>query len=190
MLTLIAATEGHAEAADEISPILAPYPGLMFWTIVAFFLALWVLKKFAFGPIQEALDKRRATVNGALDHAERVRQDAEQLLVEYKEQLAAARSESDAMRERARHDADAHVARVKAEAETQRQEQLAQTQQQVRAEVEKAMGDLRAAVAEMTVTASEKVLRGSLDAKQHQALIEQAVDDLDFDRLQKVGAGS
>jgi F-type H+-transporting ATPase subunit b len=184
MPTLIAAS------GDKISPILAPYPGLMFWTIVAFFLALWVLKRYAFGPIQEALDKRRETVNGALDNAERVRGEAEQLLAEYKEQLAAARTEADQMRERARKDADEHVARVKTEAETQRQEQLVQTQTQIRAEVEKAMGDLRSAMAEMTVAASEKVLRGSLDAKQHQALIEQAVEELDFDRLQKVGAGS
>lgn len=191
MLTLIAAAAEHTEGTgEEISPILAPYPGLMFWTILAFFFSLWVLKKFAFGPIQEALDRRRAAVNGAIEHAEQVRDDAERLLAEYKAQLAAARSEADAMRERARKDADEHVARVRREAEAQRQEQLAQTQAQVRAEVEKAMGDLRVAVAEMTVAASEKVLRGSLDAKQHQALIEQAVEELDFDRLQKVGAGS
>jgi F-type H+-transporting ATPase subunit b len=189
MFTLIAAAEHASESSDEISPILAPYPGLMFWTILAFLLALFVLRKFAFGPIQEALDKRRATVNGALDHAEQVRAEAETLLADYKQQLAEARAEADQMRERARKDADEHVARVKAEAETQRQEQLAQTQTQIRAEVDKAMGDLRAAMADMTVAASEKVLRGSLDAKQHQALIEQAVEELDFDRLQKVGAG-
>ncbi|MCW2926104.1 MAG: synthase subunit [Thermoleophilia bacterium] len=192
MLTLIAsaAAEGGAETTEEISPILAPYPGLMFWTVLAFLLAMFVLRKFAFGPIQEALDARRATVNGAIEHAERVKAEAEALLADYKEQLAAARTEADAMRDRARKDADEHVARVKAEGETQRQEQLAATQGQIRAEVDKAMGDLRSAVAEMTVAASEKVLRGSLDAKQHQALIEQAVEELDFDRLQKVGAGS
>jgi len=190
MLTLIAAAEHTSESSEEISPILAPYPGLMFWTILAFLLAMFVLKKYAFGPIQDALDKRRETVNGAIDNAERVRAEAEQLLVEYKEQLAAARSEADAMRDRARKDADDHVARVKDEAEAQRKEQLAQTQTQIRAEVDKAMGDLRVAVAEMTVAASEKVLRGSLDAKQHQKLIEDAVSELDFDRLEKVGAGS
>lgn len=191
MLTLIAAAAENAEGTgEEINPLLAPYPGLMLWTIVAFFFSLWVLKKFAFGPIQDALDKRRATVNGAIEHAEQVKAEAEQLLSDYRAQLAAARSETEAMRERARKDADEHVARVRAEAETQRQEQLAQTQAQVRAEVDKAMGDLRVAVAEMTVAASEKVLRGSLDAKQHRALIEQAVEELDFDRLQKVGAGS
>jgi F-type H+-transporting ATPase subunit b len=191
MITLIAtAVEGAAEYCDEISPILAPYPGLMFWTVVAFFLSLWVLRKYAFGPIQEALDARRATVNGAIDHAEQVKAEAEQLLAEYKAQLAEARGEADQMRDRARKDADEHVARVRSEAEGQRQEQLVQTQTQIRAEVDKAMGDLRSAVAEMTVAASEKVLRGSIDAKQHETLIQQAVEELDFDRLQKVGAGS
>jgi F-type H+-transporting ATPase subunit b len=193
MLTLIATAAEHGEAAasgEEISPILAPYPGLMFFTVLAFLLAMWVLRKFAFGPIQEALDKRRATVNGAIEHAEQVKEEAEKLLADYKAQLAEARTEADQMRDRARKDADEHVARVKAEAEAQRQEQLAQTQGQIRAEVDKAMGDLRTAVAEMTVAASEKVLRGSLDAKQHETLIQQAVEELDFDRLQKVGAGS
>jgi F-type H+-transporting ATPase subunit b len=188
-MTPLIAASGET-TGEEISPILAPYPGLMFWTIVAFFISMWVLKRYAFGPIQKMLDERRATINGAIDDAERVKAEAETMLAEYKAQLAEARTESDQMRERARKDADEHVARVKAEAETQRQEQLTQTQQQIRAEVDKAMGDLRSAVAEMTVTASEKVLRGSLDAKQHEALIQQAVEELDFDRLQKVGAGS
>jgi len=191
MLTLIASTtEKAAESTDEISPILAPYPGLMFWTIVAFFLALWVLKKYAFGPIQEALDKRREVVNSAIENADRVRSEAEQLLVEYKEQLALARAEADSIVARARTAGDEMTKRVKDEGEAQRQEQLVQTQTQIRAEVDKAMGDLRSAVAEMTVAASEKVLRGSIDAKQHQSLIEQAVAELDFDQLQKVGAGS
>jgi F0F1-type ATP synthase membrane subunit b/b' len=51
------------------------------------------------------------------------------------------------------------------------------------------MGDLRSAIAELTVEASEKVLRGSIDAQAHQRLIEQSVDELDFSRLQ-VGAKS
>jgi len=52
------------------------------------------------------------------------------------------------------------------------------------------MGELRTSVAEMTVTAAEKVLRGSIDLNQHQQLIDQAVAELDFQQLQKVGAGS
>ncbi|MBC7461382.1 MAG: F0F1 ATP synthase subunit B [Thermoleophilia bacterium] len=186
MLTLIAAVSEK----DEISPILAPYPGLMFWTIVAFALALFILKKYAFGPIQEMLDKRRAVVNSALENAEKVKAEAEAVLADYKQQLAEARTESDAIVARARTTGDELTARIKAEGEAQRQEQLTQTQTQIRAEVDKAVGDIRTAVAELTVTAAEKVLRGSLDTAQHHKLIEDAVSELDFDRLQKVGASS
>ncbi|MCW2949645.1 MAG: synthase subunit [Thermoleophilia bacterium] len=176
--------------ADKISPILAPYPGLMFWTIVAFALALFILKKYAFGPIQEALDKRRAIVNGALENAERVKAEAEVVLADYKLQLAEARKESEAIVARARTAGDELTARIKAEGEAQRHEQLHQTQSQIRAEVDKAVGEIRTAVAELTVEAAEKVLRGTLDQSMHQKLIEDAVSELDFDRLQKVGAGS
>lgn len=190
MHLLIAASEAAAENGEKINPIVAPYPGLMFWTIVAFFLALWVLKRFAFGPIQEALDKRRETINSALEHAERLRTESDALLAKYEQKLIDARSEADGIVERARKAGDELTSRVKAEGEAQRHEQLAQIQKQVQAEVEKASGELRADVAEMTVLAAEKVLRGSLDRTQHQDLIEKAVADLDFDRLQKVGAQS
>lgn len=190
MHPLIAASEAAAKDGDKISPILAPYPGLMFWTIVAFFLTLWVLKRFAFGPIQDALDKRRETINGAIEHAERLRDESQALLAQYEQKLSDARSEADGIIERARKAGDELTSRVKAEGEAQRQEQLAQIQKQVQAEVEKASGELRADVAEMTVLAAEKVLRGSLDRAQHQELIDKAVAELDFDRLQKVGAQS
>lgn len=188
MNPLLAAAAHGAEGGETISPILAPYPGLMFWTIVAFFLSMWVLKRYAFGPIQDALDRRRDTVNGALEHAEKVRSDAEELLAQYKEQLAAARIESEAIVERARKAGDELTARVKAEGDAQRQEQLRQTQQQVQAEIERAMSELRNGVVEMTMVAAEKVLRGALDPSAHQRLVEQAVDELDFSRLQQVGA--
>lgn len=186
MNVLIASSEG----GDSGNALLAVSPGLMIWTVVTFLLALYFLNKYAFGPIQKALDARRDAIRASVDEAEQLKSAADKVLAEYREQLAAARSEADGIVERARRTGDELTARVKEESEKIRQEQLAQTQQQVTAEVEKAMGDLRSAVAEMTVTAAEKVLRGSLDQAQHKQLIEQAVEDLDFAKLEKVGAGS
>jgi F-type H+-transporting ATPase subunit b len=150
---------------------------------------LWVLNKKAFGPIQRALDARRQAITESVEAAERTKQEAEDMLGQYKAQLAEARNEADAIVERARKAGDELTARIKTEAETQRAEQLKQTQQQVQAEIDRAMSELRASVADMTVTAAEKVLKGSLDQQAHQQLIEQAVSELDFDSLQKVGAG-
>ncbi len=189
-LTLIAAAgHGAEEGGDAGNALLAPSPGLMIWTLVTFLIALYFLNRLAFGPIQRGLDARRDAINASVETEERTKAEAEELLTEYKQQLAAARAESDGIIDRARKAGDEMSARMKAETEAHRQEQFAQTQQQVKAEVEKAMGDLRVAVAEMTVEASEKVLRGAIDKDQHQKLIEQAVEELDFERLQ-VGARS
>ena len=188
-LTLIAAAAHGEEGSDAGNALLAPSPGLMIWTLVTFLLSLYVLNRYAFGPIQRALDARRDAINASVETAERTKAEAEELLGEYKQQLASARTESEGIIDRARKAGDEMSQRMKAESEAYRQEQFAQTQQQVKAEVDKAMGDLRVAVAEMTVEASEKVLRGAIDKDQHQKLIEQAVEELDFERLQ-VGARS
>jgi F-type H+-transporting ATPase subunit b len=189
-LTLIAAAaHGAEEGGDAGNALLAPSPGLMIWTLVTFLIALYFLNKKAFGPIQKALDARRAAISESVEAAERTKLEAEQLFAEYKEQLASARSEAEGILTRARGTGDEILAKMKADAEQQRQEQMAQTQQQVKAEVDKAMGDLRTAVADLTVEATEKVLRGAIDASGHQKLIEQSVEELDFSRLQ-VGAKS
>lgn len=187
LLLHASASEAAGEGGDTISPILAPYPGLMIWTIVAFVIAVIVLRKFAFGPIQEALDRRRETINGALQQAERLKAESEALLERYEQQLAGARTEADGIVERARTAGDDLTRRVRDESEAQRHEQLEQTRTQVQAEVAKAMEDIRSTVTEMTVVAAEKVLRGSLDEQRHHQLVEQAVAELDFDRLQTVG---
>lgn len=174
----------------ETSPILSPNPGLMIWTLITFFIAMAIMYKLAFGRIQDALDHRRQVITDSVETAERTKLEAEQLLVEYKKQLQDARGEADAIVERARKAGDEMTTRIKAEGEEQRKEQLAQTQQQITAEVERAMSDIRTSVADMTLLAAERVLRGSIDKTQHEKLIEQAVSELDFDRLQKVGAGS
>lgn len=174
----------------ETSPLLKPEPGLMLWTLITFFIAMTVMYKLAFKRIQDALDHRRQVIVDSVETAERTKLEAEQLLVEYKQQLASARGEADLIVERARKAGDELTSRVKAEAEVQRAAQLVQTQQQVQAEIERAMSDLRTDVAEMTVIAAERVLRGTIDRSQHEKLIETAVAELDFDRLQKVGAGS
>lgn len=172
------------------SPLLTPSPGLMIWTLITFALAMVIMYKFAFKRIQDAIDARRQAIVESVEQAERTRTEAAAMLDEYKAQLASARGESEAIVERARKAGDELTARVKAEGEEQRREQVKQTQQTVQAEIDRAMSQLRTSVAEMTMLAAEKVLRGAIDPAGHQRLVEQAVDELDFSTLQKVGAGS
>lgn len=174
----------------EGNPLLEPHLGLMLWTLITFVIAMVIMYKLAFGRIQEAIDNRRKAIAESVDLAERTRDEAQTILDDYRRQLAEAKTEAGEIIAGARTAGDELSARIKADAETQRQKAIEDTRVQIQAEMDKAMSDLRIAVADMTMTATETVLRGALDVNSHTALIEQAVADLDFDRLSKVGAGA
>ncbi len=176
--------------AAEQNPLLTPSPGLMIWTIITFLIAMFIMYKAAFGRIEEALKKRQDTIRESVEAAERTKDEAEDLLKQYRDQLSSAKGEAESILERARKAADDLQMNLKQDAERRHREQIAATQKQVQFEIEKSMDELRTAITALTVSATEKVLRGGIDSSAHEKLIEQAVDEMDLNKLQKVGAGS
>ncbi len=77
------------------NPLIEVNPGLMIWTIVCFLVVLFVLKKFAFGPVQQMIDTRRERIQNALDEADRARAEARNLLEEHRKLIGQAKSESE-----------------------------------------------------------------------------------------------
>ena len=73
-------------------------PGLMIWTIVCFLIALFVLKRYAFGPIQKAIDDRRERIRLSLDEADNAREEARNLLEQHRALIASARSDAEGIR--------------------------------------------------------------------------------------------
>src|SRR5215510_11523915 len=69
------------------NPLIQVTPGLMIWTIVCFGITYFVLKKFAFGRIQEVIDERRKRIREALDEADRARSEAQKLVEERQRRL-------------------------------------------------------------------------------------------------------
>src|SRR3954469_9784361 len=82
--------------------LVKPNLGVMIWTLLAFFVTLWVLKKYAFPRIGEALDRRQRAIEESIDAAERTKVEADQLLAEYRERLAEAREQAEEIIARAR----------------------------------------------------------------------------------------
>ena len=73
--------------------MLNPNPGLIIWTIVTFVLLIILLKKFAWKPLLEALQRREESVRNSIERAERAKQEAERLLEENRKQLERAGQE-------------------------------------------------------------------------------------------------
>ena len=69
--------------------LIKSIPGLMIWTLVCFLITFFVLRKYAFGPIQKMIDERRERIRQAIDEADNAREEARKLLEEHRELIAA-----------------------------------------------------------------------------------------------------
>ena len=180
--TLVFATEAGGE--DEGGSFLvSPGVGLMVWTLVLFGVSMFILWKVAFPRIGEALDRRQKAIEESIDTAERTRKEADELLAEYRERLTAARQQADEIVARARKAGENFESESKVDAQRQRQELMEQTKRDIEAETRRAIQEIRAEVADLTILATEKVTRKTLTADDQRRLIDEAVAELDFAAL-------
>jgi F-type H+-transporting ATPase subunit b len=160
-------------------------PGLMIWTIVAFLITLFVLKRYAFGPIQKTIDERRQKIQQSIEDAEHARAEARRLLEEHRSLIGQARGQAEDILAEARRVADAQRERVREETETDRQRRLEETRRQIEAETHRALEQIRREVAELTLVAATKVTGKALDDADHRRLIDEAISELDFAQLEE-----
>ena len=163
--------------------LISVTPGLMIWTIVCFLITLFVLKRYAFGPIQKMIDDRQARIRASIEEADHARDEARKLLEEHRALVASARGDAEEILSEARRVGDATRERVREEAEADRQRRIEETHRQVEAETRRALEEIRAEVADLTLIATAKVTGKTLDEADHRRLIEDAISDLDFSAL-------
>ena len=182
----------------DIAPVIAagsgnflvqPGIGVMIWTLIAFGASLMILRKLAFPRIAEALDKRRRAIEESITSAERTRVEADRLLAEYRERLREAREQADDIIARARKASDRVQEDAKVEANHKREELMEQTRRDIEQETRRAIEQIRREVADLTVIATEKVTRKSLDDEDHRRLIDEALSEFDFEALAPTSGG-
>ena len=179
MITPVFATEEEGGGSFLVSPDV----GLMIWTLLVFVISMYILSKLAFPRIQAALDRRQQAIEDAIDTAERTRVEADKLLQEYRERLAAARKQADDIVARARKTGETAESESIAEAKRKREEMMAQTRRDIEQETRRAIQEIRNEVADLTVMATEKVTRKSLTEADQKRLVEEALSELDFAAL-------
>jgi F-type H+-transporting ATPase subunit b len=147
------------------NPLIEVAPGLMIWTLIAFGITFFVLKRYAFGPVQKIIDERRQRIRESLAEADKAREESRKLLEEHKQLRAGARAEAEEILSEARRVADSMRERVREETDEDRQRRLDETRRQIEAET-----------------------RGALAREDQKRLIEDAVKDLDFSALERTGS--
>jgi F-type H+-transporting ATPase subunit b len=166
------------------NPLIEVRPGLMIWTIICFLVVLFVLKRYAFGPIQQMIDTRRERIQQAIAEADNAREEARKLLEEHRKLIGQAKSESEEILVEARRLADAQRDRVKQETEDDRQRRLEETRRQIDQATAQALGQIRDEVGKLSLLAAEKITRKSLTDADQQRLIDEALAEIDFSALE------
>jgi len=164
------------EAASE-SPLdklgIDPWKlGIQLISFLAFVFLLW---KFALGPITKMLDTRTERIQEGMEAAERMQAELKATASKNEEVLRAAQQQAQQILADSKVAGDAALTRAKEEAEKQAEEYLARARQTLQAETEQARVQLRSEVAELAVLAATKIVRKELDSSAQSALIEETL---------------
>ena len=189
LLPFLLPLQAAAEEDSGDNPLLKASPGLMIWTLVIFGITLFILKRYVFGPVGQAIEKRRAEIAKSLEEAERSRDEATALLEDYRTRLTEARKEADSLREQGRKEGERQGQEILAQAHAQRERVLADAEAQISAEARSAATGLRDQVATLALMAAEKVSRRSLSDDDHRRLIEEAIEEADLSAVATNGNG-
>lgn len=152
------------------------------WTFIAqilnLFIQMYLFKRFLFKPIQKILAQRQQEVDAIYADADSAKQDAESAKAEYEGHLLTARTEAEAITERAVKNAqtrsDAMLASAQSEAAAMREK----ASRDIELERCKAMNEMKREISGLAVEIASKVAEKEIDEKQHEALIERFIDEL------------
>lgn len=155
--------------------LIAPKPPELIYALLSFAVLFFVLSKFAFPPIVKMLEKREATIRESIERSEETRVEAERLLEDYKKQLAEARSEAAQIIEQARKLGDDAKKKIEASARDEATALIARAREEIEAEKQKALIELTAKVADISIGAASRVVEKSLSKEDHLKLIDEYV---------------
>ena len=177
------AQETTTGAEEEEGSLIDVVPGLMVWTIITFLIVLWVLKRFAFKPIQRMIDQRRDRIREALDEADKARTEARELRELTAKEREQAKADREHILEEARRQSKRLVEQAKERADADLKELLEKNREELAAENARLREQIRRDVVELTLFAAEKVTGKVLDQDDQRRLIEETIEEADVQRL-------
>jgi len=155
----------------------------MFWEIVNFFILLFLLIKYLYGPITEALEKRKNKIENTLTEADKKREEAEELKQKYENELANARQEAQAIINKARQQGEEEKKDIIKEANEEANRKLKRAEEEIVRAKKQAVSELRDEVASVSVLIAQKLIEKSIDQQAQQQIVSEYIDKLDGEKI-------
>jgi F-type H+-transporting ATPase subunit b len=153
------------------NPLVQPEPGLYIWTIVTFLLLAGLLRKFAWRPLLDALDRRQEAIRKSLDEAKTARQELARLNDESARVLATARAEADAIISRTRADAARAGEEMKLKARADAENIVRNAEREIALETSRALQKVREEAVDLSVAIASKIIQRNLSKEDNERLI-------------------
>lgn len=169
---------GVVLAAEGFNP-LSVEPGLYIWTTIAFLTVLYVLAKKVFPRLEEGLADREAKIKGEIEKAESTKIEAEQVLADYKERVAAAREESSRMLDEARQSAESVRQELVERAEGDARLIVDKARKQLAGERDRILGQLEGQLAEWATAIAGQIIQKELSTESHRELVESFIREIE-----------
>lgn len=148
--------------------LVKPEIGLIVWTTLSFLILLFILRKFAWKPILNAVSTREDSIKNALAAAEAAKREMENLTADNEKLVKEARLERDSMMKEARELKAKMIADAKDEAKAEADKMIVNAQAAIQSEKKAAIADIKQQVASLSVEIAEKVVKDELSNKDKQ----------------------
>ena len=152
--------------------------GNIIWTLLTFACVLFVLGKFAWGPILNALQRREDFIRDSLEKAKSDREEAEVRLKEYADKLAQAKADATAVVEEGRRDAEVLKHKIEEDAKKEAVNMIERAKREIGIATDTALKDLYDLSGELAVNIASRIIRKELNPREHERLIADSIEEL------------
>lgn len=154
------------------------FSSLIFWSLLSFGLLFFLLKRYAFPPILEALEEREKRIRGEIESAEKLKQEAQSLREQLDQELKTAHDKAGTIVQMASDEAK----KIQEKTVQETQHKVKQLQKDAEQEIvvarNKLLGEIRRYTADLTIASTEKFLKKTLDVADKKELVEQSIDEV------------
>ena len=161
------------------NPLVQPDPGLFIWTILTFLVLLYLLARFAWGPLLKALEERQETIRKSLDDADQATQELKRLQQESAQIIAEARGEAQSIVAKSRVAAETVREDLKQKAKEEAEALVRGAQRQIRLETARAVQQIRHEVVDLSLAVASKLIKKNLTQEDNDALIQDSLTQID-----------
>ncbi len=164
------------------NPLVQPDPGLFIWTILTFLVLLYLLARFAWGPLLKALEERQETIRKSLDDADQATQELARVQQESAQIIAEARGEAQSIVAKSRAAAETVREDLKQKAKEEADALVRGAQRQIQLETARAIQQIRHEVVDLSLAVASKLIKKNLTQEDNDALINDSLTQIDASR--------